>query len=126
MIKNRITLTEDVLKLASAIKIRDVEIPSEISGNTYIGAIENASLFGGSDLLEDASMILGIYDEHIEGTEENSNGVQFNADVEDKIYTLHEFIVENLIVIEGLIHYWSNKGGLKPGTYNTITMEREN
>jgi hypothetical protein len=126
MKKNRITLTEEILKLASSIKVRDVEIPSEISGNTYIAAIENASVYGGSDLLEDASMILGFYDEHIEGTEENSNGVQFDAETENKIFTLHEFIIENLITIEELIHYWSNKGGLKPGTYNTITMEREN
>jgi hypothetical protein len=124
MKKNRITLTEDILKLVSAIKFREVEIPSGFNDGKYVIAVENSSVYGGSDLLEDVSRILGIYDQHIEGTEENHNGVQFPEEIENYIYDMHEFIMKHIIDIETLLHYYSNKGGLVPGTYNTITFER--
>lgn len=124
MKKNRITLTEDMLKLISAIKFRNVEIPSDFNDNKYIIAVEDKSMYGGSDLLEDVSYILGVYDQHIEGTEENHNGIQFPENIENYIYDLHEYILKHIVEIETLVHYYSNKGGLLPGTYNTITFDR--
>ena len=124
MKKNRITLTEDMLKLVSAIKFRDVEIPSGFNNGNYIIAVENNSVYGGSDVLEDVSHILGYYDQRINGTEENYNGVQFPEDLEDYIYTTHEYIMKHILEIETLVHYYSNKGGLTEGTYNTITFEK--
>lgn len=126
MKKNRITLTEDMLKLISAIKFRDIEIPSGFNNGSYIIAVENNSVYGGSDILEDVSRILGYYDQRIDGTEENYNGVQFPEDLEDYIYTTHEYIMKHILEIETLVHYYSNKGGLTEGTYNTITFEKYN
>ena len=126
MKKNRITLTEDILKVVSTIKVFPVEIPNEFNNGKYIAAIDNKSTYGGSDVLEDISYALSCYDEHEEGSENNSNGLVFSEDLENKMYDIHEFIIEHLVEIETLMHYWSNKGGLKPGTYNTITMEKEN
>lgn len=124
MKKNRITLTDDMLKLISAIRFREIDIPSGFNNGNYVVAVENNSVYGGSDLLEDASHILNLYDQHIEGTEENHNGIQFPEDLEDYIYKTHEYIMKHIVNIETLVHYYSNKGGLVPGTYNTITFER--
>jgi hypothetical protein len=124
MKKNRITLTDDMLKLISAIRFREIDIPSGFNNGNYVVAVENNSVYGGSDLLEDASHILNLYDQHIEGTEENHNGIQFPEDLEDYIYKTHEYIMKHIVSIETLVHYYSNKGGLVPGTYNTITFER--
>ena len=123
MKKNRITLTDEILSLVSAIKIREADFPSDMIGGRFIAGIESNSVYGGSDLLEDVSMAIGVYDERVVGSEENANGVQFDASLENQMFDMHEFVMKNLITIEHLIHYWSNKGGLKPGTYNTITME---
>lgn len=124
MKKNRITLTEKNLQLISTIKMRKIEIPSNFNNGKYIIGAEDISLFGGSDLLFDASMALGCYDKHIEGTSENYNGIQFPPEVENEIFDMYEFIVNNIDTIESLVHYYSNKGGLTPGTYNTITFEK--
>lgn len=126
MKKNRITLSEKILKLVSAIKLRPIDLPSNFNNGKYIIGAEDISLYGGSDLLVDASMILGCYDEHIKGTTENYNGIQFPPEIENEIFDMHEFIVNNIDTIESLVHYYSNKGGLTPGTYNTITYEKYN
>lgn len=126
MKKNRITLTEDILKMVSALSTQKIDIPSDFGYGNYIIAMQDNCLYGGSDVLEDVSRILGLYDKHIEGTEENYNGIQFPEDIEKYIYDNHEFIVKNISVIETLVHYYSNKGGLTPGTYNTITFEKYN
>lgn len=126
MKKNRITLTEDNLKMISALSTQKIDIPSDFGYGNYIIAMQDNSLYGGSDILEDVSRILGIYDKHIEGTEENYNGIQFSEEIEKYIYDNHEFIVKNISIIETLVHYYSNKGGLTPGTYNTITFEKYN
>ena len=126
MKKNRIELTEDVLKLISTIKVRRIEVPNEIGNGMYIAGIDNASTYGGSDLLEDVSMALSCYDQHIEGTESNANGILFDEELENKMYDMHEFVIEHLYEIEALVHYWSNKGGLTPGVYNTLTFQKEN
>jgi hypothetical protein len=126
MKKNRITLTEDNLKMISALSTQKIDIPSDFGYGNYIIAMQDNSLYGGSDVLEDVSRILGIYDKHIEGTEENYNGIQFPEEIEKYIYNNHEFIVKNISIIETLVHYYSNKGGLTPGTYNTITFEKYN
>ena len=125
MKKNRITLTEDTLKLISVIKLREADFPSEIKGGRFVAGIESNSVYGGSDLLEDVSMAIGVYDERIDGTDENPEGISFSLDIEEKLYAMHEFVMNNLIDIEHLMHYWSNKGGLTPGTYNTKTFEKE-
>ena len=124
MKKNRITLTDEMLKLVSTIKIYDTDLPSGTPGGRIIAGIESNSVYGGSDLLEDVSMAIGLYDEHINGTEEDPEGISFNKDIADKMYDMHDFVIKNLIVIEHLIHYWSNKGGLTEGTYDTITMQK--
>lgn len=123
MKKNRINLTKDVLSLASTIRVRELGIPSDKCG-TIVAGIESISVYGGSDLLEDVSMAIGRYDERNKDTDENPNGIRFDETLEDEMYELHKFVMDNIEVIECLIHYWSNKGGLTPGTYNTVTFQK--
>lgn len=125
MKKNRITLTDDILKLVSVLTVREIDLPSDFNNGRYICGLENYSLYGGSYLLEDMSRALGIYDQRIEGSEDESTGVTFDEETENMMYDLHDFILKNLITIENLLHYWSNKGGLTAGTYNTITFQKE-
>lgn len=124
MRKNIITLTKEALDLCATIKVREMELPSEIAGGTVIAGIEKTSVYGGSDLLEDVSMAIGCYELRDKDSDESPNGILFDEDLENKMYTLHEFVMDNLVNIETLIHYWSNKGGLTPGTYDTITLQK--
>lgn len=123
MKKNIITLTTEVLSLASTIKVRGMEVPLK-NGGTIIGGIDHTSVYGGSDLLEDVSMAIGCYEERDKSTDESPNGIRFDVELEDKMYDMHNFVMDNLEHIETLIHYWSNKGGLTPGKYNTVTLQK--
>lgn len=124
MKKNRIKLTEDMLKVISTIKIRETDFNEGISH--YVAGIDANSVYGGSDLLEDVSMAIGCYDKRVEGSEDESHGIIFeDEELENKMYDMHEYIMKNITDIENLLHYWSNKGGLTEGTYNTITLQKE-
>lgn len=124
MKKNRIKLTEDMLKVISTIKIRETDFNEGISH--YVAGIDANSVYGGSDLLEDVSMAIGCYDKRVVGSEDESHGIIFeDEELENKMYDMHEYIMKNITDIENLLHYWSNKGGLTEGTYNTITLQKE-
>lgn len=124
MKKNIITLTNEMLSLISCINVREMDYELDDNGTTVIAGIENKSIYGGSDILEDISRAIGWYDKHIGGTEENPNGIQFDEDVENEMYDMHEYIIENIVYIENLLHYWSNKGGLTSGSYNVMTLQK--
>jgi hypothetical protein len=71
-------------------------------------------------------MAIGCYDKRVEGSEDESHGIIFeDEELENKMYDMHEYIMKNITDIENLLHYWSNKGGLTEGTYNTITLQKE-
>ena len=112
----KIVLTDEHLQLISNIHFEQVPEISEKKPYIFWG-IDFNSLYGGSFLFEDIAYLLGVYDKHIEGTEEDPMGPKFPIDLEDHMYELHCYIVENIGYIENLVHYYSNKGGLKPGVY---------
>lgn len=78
------------------------------------------SLFGGTYLLEDMAMILGYYDKAIENTENLSSGRRYPQELEDEMYELYNYIVDNMEDIFNLILTFIGKGGLKPGEYYYI------
>lgn len=124
MKKNIITLTDEMLSLISCINIREMDYELDDNETSVIAGIENKSIYGGSDILEDISRAIGCYDKHIAGTEENPSGIQFDEELENKMYDMHEYILENIVDIENLLHFWSNKGGLTSGSYNTVTFQK--
>lgn len=118
----KITLTEDMLKLISNIHYGEVpQLDSKRSTIAY--GIDFNALYGGSTL-EDVAYILGRYDEHIPGTENDFLGADFPKELKDYMLEMHMYIVDHIQDIEELVHWFSNKGGLTPGTYKCKSNER--
>jgi hypothetical protein len=78
------------------------------------------SLFGGTYVLEDIALILGCFDQALEHSENLPTGRRFPVELEVKMYSLYEYIYENLEDIFTLVLSMSNKGGITPGTYELI------
>lgn len=117
--KIKLTLTEDMLKLIANIQFKQQEVIIEENDNreNIDYAIDMNNLYGGSFILEDISFILGIYDKHIHGTEEDPLGPQFSKEDEDYMFSLHSTIVENIQSIEEILHQFVLKGAVTAGTY---------
>lgn len=77
-------------------------------------------LFGGTYLLEDMAMILGYFDKAIENSETLSSGRRFPVELEEKMYSLYDYICENMDDILNLVFTYIGNGGLSPGTYEYI------
>lgn len=75
------------------------------------------SLFGGTYLLEDMAMILGYFDQALENTENLATGRRFPEALEEEMYSLYDYICENMEDIFNLVLAFTGKGGLVPGTY---------
>jgi len=119
----RVELTEDMIKLISNIRFQAVpDIDAEVHPLTW--GIDFYNLYGGTTTFEDIAYILGRYDEHIVGTEENPRGTEFPKEVEDYMWGLHSYIVEHIGDIEELVHQFTWKGGLIPGTYKCKDYEK--
>ena len=119
----KITLTEDMLKLISNIHYGEVPELEDNSKKTVVYGIDFNSLYGGTTF-EDIAYILGRYDEHIPGTEENPLGADFPKEFKDYMWDMHVYIVDHIGEIEELVHWFVNKGGLTPGTYKCKNYER--
>ena len=119
----KIKLTKDILNLIT--NIRFTKVPDTRS-ETYplTWGIDLFSLYGGSFILEDIAYIIGKYEEHIPGTEDDAEGPRFKPELEEYMLGLHSYIVENLEYIEDLVHYYSNKGGLSEGVYKCKSNEK--
>lgn len=75
------------------------------------------SLFGGTYLLEDIAMILGYFNQAIENSETLATGRRFPQELEDEMYSLYDFICDNMEDIFTLVLTFIGNGGLKPGAY---------
>ena len=114
----KLTLTKDILALVSNIRFKEYKKVQDDDQREHIGyEIDLNSLYGGDFVLEDISFILGLYDQHIPDTEEDADGPKFPEKLEEYMYGLHAFIVENLDNIEEIVHQMILKGGIKEGTY---------
>lgn len=103
------------------------ELMDEINNfnpHEHIGwAIDKYSLFGGTYVLEDVALIIGKWGEFIPGTEYEPTGRRYPEELEEYMYGLYEYIVDNLVYIESLVHRYSCKGGLQVGTYRCIDYQ---
>lgn len=119
----KITLTEDMLKLISRITFQELPNLEEEKKEAGWG-LNFFNLYGGDLTFENIAMILGRYDEHIEGTECRLTGAQFPKDFEDYMWETHGYILEHIQDIEELVHQFCNRGGLTPGTYECVSHIR--
>ena len=115
--KKEIELTDDLLTLMSMLNFGHLpNVNSDAHIMNY--GLDINSLFGGNFLFEDIAVILGMYDDHVDkSTVENPLGPIFDNDAENYFHALASVITENIGDLEKLIHYYSNKGGLKSGVY---------
>lgn len=119
----KLTFTEDHLKLIQALTPVKFEFDDD-SKNSHIGiGYDTYSLWGGSYLFEDLALILGFYEESIEGTENDFSGRRYSKEREDYMFELYDFFQDNLFYIESLVHQFSTKGGITTGTYKCIDYE---
>lgn len=107
----KLTLTEDHIKLIGGLT------PVETDNGV---AYDVNHLWGGSYLYEDMAMLLGFYDEHIKGTENDYDGRRYPEEKEKLMKDLYDWFVYNIAYLETLIHQFAGKGGLTPGTYKCI------
>jgi len=120
----KIKLTKDILALVSNIHFNKLPDINNEKKTELTWGIDFFSLYGGSFALEDISYIIGRYDEHIKGTEEDPMGPRFPQELEDYMWDIHTYIVNNIEYIESLVHWYCNKGGLKEGTYKCKDYEK--
>ena len=82
-----VTFTDDILKLVS--RINFTAFPADRNAwenqEKLTWGIDFNSLYGGSYVFEDVSRIIGVYDKHIEGTEDDPFGVQFPKELEGTV-----------------------------------------
>jgi hypothetical protein len=112
MIK-KITLTEEHLKIIPNFFIQDEE--SRGAKNVFIDRDHLTNL--GWSMIEDLSILLGLYDKSIEATRNDAEGAAFPDDVEQHILEVYAYIDKNLYDIENIIHQFVVNGGITPGTY---------
>lgn len=123
MIK-KITLNEDHLKLIENIKFESFNFKHDSENARFGWGIDQYSLFGGTYLLEDAAIILGVYDKRIIETKDSCMGPRFPEEIEERIWAAYTYIWDNIEYILSLILFYINKGGLKPGTYTCLSEEK--
>lgn len=114
MIK-RLTLTKEHIQLISLIKFED-----DFKGKFFIDKDDPYILPG---RLQDIALTLGYMDKAIPGTEEDPEGMAFPDDVEEHLLSVHHYVIDNLMLIESLIHQIVFNGGIEPGTYKCIDTE---
>lgn len=111
----KIKITEDHIKLIQGLN------PTRDDKDNVVYSVN--SLWGGSYLFEDMALILGFYDEQIQGTEEDYTGRRYSEDKEKYMLSLYDWFKANLLYIESLVHQFSFKGGLTPGVYKCIDYQ---
>ena len=111
----KVKITEDHIKLIQGLN------PTRDDKDNVVYNVN--SLWGGSYLFEDMALILGFYDEQIQGTEEDYTGRRYSEDKEKYMLSLYDWFKANLLYIESLVHQFSFKGGLTPGEYKCIDYQ---
>ena len=119
----KLKLTEDHLKLIQALNPVKFEFDDDDEKSRFGVGYDSYSLWGGSFLFEDLALILGFFNESLEGTENDYTGRRYSPEREEYMLELYQFFEDNLYYIESLVHQFSIKGGLTPGTYKCVDYQ---
>ena len=113
----KITKTEDHIKLLQAIKFETFVFDGD-SRNGRIGwGIDQYGPWGGNYPIEEIALILGHFQKAIPGTENDVDGRKFPEELDNYFIDLYNDITENMEYMFSLLIYYTDKGGLTPGTY---------
>jgi hypothetical protein len=108
--KIKINLTEEHIKLIKEFRVERID-------DIYTG-FDTIDPYGGSYVMEDIAMILGYWDQAIEGTEKDYDGRKFGFENEQKMINIHNYVVENMSYILSIIIQFVTEG-IKPGLYTS-------
>ena len=117
MAHKKITLTEDHIKLLQAIKFETFVFDGDSRNGRYGWGIDQFGPWGGNYPIEDIALILGHFKDSIPGTENDYNGRKFPDDLHEHFHDLYQDITENMEYMFNLLIFYTDKGGLTPGTY---------
>lgn len=112
-----ITITEEHIKLLQAIKFESFIFDGDSRNGRFGWGIDQYAPWGGNYPIEDIALILGKFDMAVEGSERNSSGRYFPEDLQNHFIDLYEFVTENMELLFSLLIFYTDKGGLTPGTY---------
>lgn len=112
-----ITLTDEHIKLLKAIKFEMFIFDEKTRNGRYGWGIDQYAPWGGNHPIEDIAMILGHFNEHIEGSENSYTGRHYPPEMQEHFISLYEEITENMEYMFSLLIYYTDLGGLTPGTY---------
>ena len=112
--KLKVTLNEDHIKLIKGLWFQDF--------NTKVG-IDKRDIFGGSQVWEDMARILSLSDHIVPETVEDYDGAKYDEETTKKLEELADFLNENLLAIEEILHQQCGVG-IKVGTYTCLDNVR--
>lgn len=118
MAKKTFTLTDEHIKLLQAIKFEAFTFDGDSREGRIGWGIDQYAPWGGNYPIEDIALILGYFDKAIPGTENDYNGRKWPVEMQSHFIDLYEFITENIEHLFSLVIYFTDKGGLVPGTYS--------
>lgn len=102
MAKIKVKLTEDHIKLIKA--MRPLRFDDESVG------VNPHDLYGGTYIYEDMARALDMMDKAIEGTEERPEGVLFDDETYKYLNSLDEYLMDNLLNIQEIMHQFADEG----------------
>lgn len=113
----KIKLTEDMVKLLPHLQSKQFKECVGVSLN------KEDNILGGTFVTETVAMILDKYDsECVEKSKNDWDGRKFNDDFTDYAFELYDYLRDNLVWIENIVHTFCVKG-VKAGEYKCKDYE---
>lgn len=117
MAYKKITLTEDHIKLLQAIKFETFVFDGESREGRFAWGIDQYAPWGGNFPIEEIALILGHWEDALSDSINDWDGRKFPEELQSKFHDLYDYITDNMEYMFSLIIYYTDKGGLTPGTY---------
>lgn len=117
MAHKKITLTEDHIKLLQAIKFETFVFDGESREGRFAWGIDQYAPWGGNFPIEEIALILGHWEDALPDSINDWDGRKFPVELQDKFHDLYDYITNNMEYLFSLLIYYTDKGGLTPGTY---------
>ena len=117
MAYKKITLTEDHIKLLQAIKFETFVFDGESREGRFAWGIDQYAPWGGNFPIEEIALILGHWEDALPESINDWDGRKVPDELQNKFYDLYDYITNNMEYLFSLLIYYTDKGGLTPGTY---------
>ena len=96
MAYKKFTITEEHIKLLTAIKFEEFVFDGETRNGRIGFGIDQYAPWGGNYPIEDIALVLGHYQDAIPGTEDDWDGRKFPTELQNKFHDLYDYVTENM------------------------------